>query len=119
MSKIYEKYEELKKVDSEKIYLFEIGAFYLFLDKDAENVSEKLNLKLTRFTKDILKCGFPSNSINKYKRLFREKELDVEIVKKEDRNKNDIINKIRMLDVSDITPIDALNILDNFKSMLD
>lgn len=35
MSKLYDKYLELKKKDESKMYLFRCGNFYIFLDEDA------------------------------------------------------------------------------------
>ena len=40
MSKIYNKYLELKKENDDKFYLFKCGNFYIFLDEDAERINE-------------------------------------------------------------------------------
>lgn len=58
MSKLYEKYSQLKRLDSSKYYLFQSGIFYIFIDQDAIFMSSALNLKLTHLNNEILKCGF-------------------------------------------------------------
>lgn len=80
MSKLYEKYKFLKSNNSSKLYLFKSGIFYIFLDEDAKFVSNILNLKLTNLNDTILKCGFPVSNISKYLNLFKEYNLDVEIL---------------------------------------
>ena len=70
MSKLHDKYLKLKKDDSSKMYLFESDKFYIFIDEDAENISKITTLKLTNLTNDVLKCGFPSISIDKYLDIF-------------------------------------------------
>lgn len=66
MSKLYKRYLQLKAIDSSKIYLFKSGIFYIFLDADAKKMSNILNLKLTNLNDEIVKCGFPVNTLTKY-----------------------------------------------------
>ena len=40
MSKLYEKFLELKKANNNKIYLFKSGIFYIGLSEDAKVISE-------------------------------------------------------------------------------
>lgn len=80
MSKLYEKYKFLKIQNPSKLYLFKSGIFYIFLDEDAKFISNILNLKLTNLNENILKCGFPVKNINKYLNLFKEHNLDIEIL---------------------------------------
>ena len=56
MSKIYDKYVELKNNDSDKIYLFLCGNFYIFLDSDAIMLNEMFDMKLTKFSNLCDKC---------------------------------------------------------------
>ena len=42
MSKLYNKYLNLKEMDSSKLYLFKNGIFYIFISDDAVSVSETL-----------------------------------------------------------------------------
>lgn len=58
MSKLYEKYKNLKSENATKLYLFKSGIFYIFLDEDAIKMSNLLNLKLTNLNETIVKCGF-------------------------------------------------------------
>ena len=66
MSKLYLEYLRRKKVDASKYYLFKSGLFYIFLDEDAKNINKITPLNITNLNKDIVKCGFPSNSLEKY-----------------------------------------------------
>lgn len=71
MSKIYQQYMALKMLDSNQLYLFKSGIFYIFVDEDAKLMSSILNLKLTNLNSIIVKCGFPTSQIEKYSRLIR------------------------------------------------
>lgn len=71
MSKLYQKYMSLKMLDSNKLYLFKSGIFYIFIDEDAKIMSPILNLKLTNLNSVIVKCGFPTSQIDKYSRLIK------------------------------------------------
>ena len=72
MSKLYQKYMSLKMQDSETLYLFKSGIFYIFLDEDAKLIHSKLNLKLTNLNSMVVKCGFPISKIDKYINLINE-----------------------------------------------
>ena len=80
MSKLFDIYRRLKEQDSETLYLFKSGIFYIFLDKDALKINELLSLKLTHLNNDVLKCGFPSSSIDKYYIKFKENNVNVKII---------------------------------------
>lgn len=118
MSKLYDKYLKLKKDDSSKMYLFESDKFYIFIDEDAENISKITTLKLTNLTNDVLKCGFPSISIDKYLDIFNNLKLNIEVVNKDKLGIEDIIKKIRNLDIDNITPMESLNILKELKECI-
>ena len=66
MSKLYMKYLEKKNIDKNKYYLFECGTFYIFIDDDAYKISKYVPFKITKLNENIVKCGFPKNSIDKY-----------------------------------------------------
>lgn len=73
MSKLYNTYISLKnsKQNEENIlYLFKSGMFFICLDEDAKIASKILNLKLTNLNNNIVKCGFPTNSFEKYSNLL-------------------------------------------------
>ena len=71
MSKLYDKYENLKSTNANSIYLFECGNFYIALDSDAIVMNEMFNLKLTKFSNLCDKCGFPKNALEKYKEQLK------------------------------------------------
>ena len=94
MSKLYERYQLLKKQDSSILYLFRSGIFYIFLDEDAKKMSNILNLKLTNLNENILKCGFPVNNLAKYSTLIENAGYKVNIVNsntEETHSSNDYI----------------------------
>ena len=66
MSKLQKQYEDLKRKDSEKIYIFRVGIFYNILNEDAKVVSDSIGLKLTDLGPSIVKCGFPIAKLDKY-----------------------------------------------------
>ena len=70
MSKFYELYKQLKNKDENMVYLFKSGLFYIALADDAILLSNQFNLKLTNLNKNIVKCGFPVSSLNKYSKLL-------------------------------------------------
>ena len=80
MSKLYEKYLVLKQNESNKLYLFKSGIFYLFLDADAQKVSSLLNLKLTNLNDNVVKCSFPVKNLSQYLHKFNLLGLDVSVI---------------------------------------
>ena len=80
MSKLINTYKQLKENDSETFYLFKSGIFYIFLDEDAKKMNSILNLKLTNLNNDIVKCGFPTNSISKYINLLISNNIKFKII---------------------------------------
>ncbi len=131
MSKLYTEYLQLKADNPDSLYLFKSGAFYLFLDKDAKFVSQKLNLKLAQLNKHVVKCGFPSTSLEKYLKLLQGFNLDIQIIDEvlpykyfsldylSIQKSLYILNTIHELDISSITPIQAMQLLIDFKSKLE
>ncbi len=80
MSKSYNSYLSMKKTDKDTILLFKSGIFYILLDNDARLVSSILNLKLTQLNSDVVKCGFPISSLDKYLHLLIKYSLNVKII---------------------------------------
>lgn len=124
MSKIYDKYLELKKDESNDcVYLFKAGIFYIFIDEDAKKMSELFELKLCNLNETILKCGFPINSLNKYSRLLKENNIDFKIITSElekvnetsdylnNVQINEFLKKIKKLDIDNISPKQAYDII--------
>ena len=123
MSKLYLEYKRKKDDNKDKYYLFKSGLFYIFIDEDAKKINKITPLNITNLNNDIVKCGFPSNSLDKYLDIFKNLGLDVEIVNRIDENENKdistkIIKKIKNLNINALTPVKALNILNEFKDML-
>ena len=127
MSKLYLEYLKKKKENNDKFYFFKSGLFYIFIDEDAKKITKITPLNITNLNNDIVKCGFPSNSLDKYLTIFKNLGLDVEIVG-DIENKNiitnkdistKIIKKIKSININTLTPVKALNILNEFKGMLD
>ena len=120
MSKLYMKYLEKKNIDKNKYYLFECGMFYIFIDDDAYKISKYVPFKITRLNENIVKCGFPKNSIDKYIEIFNNLELDVEIINNNDRGviNDKIIKMIKDIDIDNISPLKAIEILYKFKELL-
>lgn len=115
MSKLIEKYNELKEKDKDKLYLFKSGKFYIFLCDDADYINEYVVLKKTIFTKDTYKCGFPVERLDAYLKVFKNHNLNIEII---ENNNKDIINIIKNIDIDNITPMDALNKLKDIKELI-
>ena len=121
MSKIYNEYLRLKESNSDKLYLFKSGNFYIFVGEDCDFINNYIVLKKTKFSNESEKCGFPINSLEQYLRVFSNHKLYIEIIEnipiKNDKNENvtDIINKI---DINNITPVEALIILNRIKELI-
>ena len=92
MSKLFDVYERLKKEDSETLYLFKSGIFYIFLDEDAKTINKFYNLKLTYLNAEIVKCGFPLNSLQKYLNLFNNFPYKIKIIDNLNNDYNTVFN---------------------------
>lgn len=121
MSKIYNMYLKLKEKDKEKLYLFHCGKFYIFIGSDADFVNQYMVLKKTKFTNEVDKCGFPENVLENYLEVFKNLNLNIEVIEKfdEDKDNQKIISKIKKLDLDSMTPKEALNKLYEFKKDLE
>lgn len=129
MSKLLNQYESLKKVDSSYIYIFRVGIFYNIINEDAKIINEKLGLKLTYLGPNISKCGFPVSTLDKYKKILKEKDLKYKIIDNLPNNINtidymnsieikQIISKIKNLDMNNTTFQQAFNILLDIQNKL-
>ena len=121
MSKLYNKYENLKKENTNKLYSFLCGNFYIALDSDAIILNELFDFKLTKFSNICDKCGFPKSSLNKYKELFDTKGIDYEVIyadKTSDDKLNEILEIINNSEINKISKKDAKNIILNIKSII-
>lgn len=111
MSKVYEKYLKNKINDKDKIYIFRSGAFYIALCDDASFLNDKYGLKITYLNDEVFKCGFPINSINKYENMFKLDNISYEIVKDIDKDRDTIIKILENVNIDNITPLEAFDIL--------
>lgn len=119
MSKIYNKYLELKAENDKKMYLFKSGKFYIFLADDCEKINNYMVLKKVPFCKETKKCGFPETVLEDYLRVFKNHNLDVEIINdftlKSNQNLYEYIDNI---DLDNITPMKALEKLTKIKEIV-
>lgn len=127
MSKLYSKYQELKKENPDKIYIFKAGIFYIFLDEDAKKIGPILNLKLTNLNSEIVKCGFPVSTLEKYLTRFKTLPYQIEIVeqikeKPQSQKKittikkyEKIANEISKIDLNSISISQAFLFLDHLQ----
>lgn len=116
MSKLLKQYEELKKKDPEKVYIFKVGIFYNILNEDARLVSKEIGLKLTDLSPEIVKCGFPVATLEKYTNLLSEHNIKFEVVSNQTSSNQhtsyeQIINKIRNINLDNTTCKEAFDIL--------
>jgi DNA mismatch repair ATPase MutS len=118
LSKIYAKYLELKEKDKEKLYLFKSGKFYIFIADDCDAINDYVVLKKVKFTNEVYKCGFPENVLEDYLRVFKNHNLNIELVDNTNLNNNSIYDIIKNTDINKITPLEALKILENLKEII-
>ena len=130
MSKLYNTYEELKKENSNLIYLFKSGIFFIALDKDAYTLSNLFSFKITNFTPTIVKCGFPCSSYEKYLKLFNACNLNTKIIELNNSSAskvdnyqkkekiNNILDKINSLDINSLSVKEAFNIIEELQKCL-
>lgn len=122
MSKLLKQYEELKKKDSKRIYVFKVGIFYNILNEDARLVSNAIGLKLTNLSPEIIKCGFPISQKEKYSLLLNNNNIAFEFVTPTPSDQNtsyiNIIKKIQNIDLNNTTCKEAFDILYNIQQKL-
>ena len=130
MGKLYTKYTKLKQENPNITYIFKVGIFYIFIDEDAKYINSVLGLKLTPLNDTIFKCGFPISKLSKYTSLLEENKIQFQIVDNtlsvitntEDyvnsEEVSNIISAIKKLDIEQTSPIEAFNMLVEFKNIL-
>ena len=122
MSKIIKQYKELKEKDASPIYIFRIGIFYNILNEDAKILNEKLGLKLTSLSPEIIKCGFPISSLEKYTKKLNNLQLKYMVIDDLPKDTNivdysnnieikKILKKIIEIDMNNTTFQQSFNIL--------
>lgn len=123
MSKLQKQYDELKRKNSKKIYIFKVGIFYNILNEDAKVVSNSIGLKLTDLGPSIVKCGFPIAKLDKYTNLLKSKNLPFEVISdiapsNQSTSYEKIVNKIKNIDLNNTTFHQAFDILYNIQQNL-
>ena len=129
LSKLYNTYLTLKKQDSETIYLFKSGIFFLAIDKDAYILSDIFNFKLGNLNDIVVKCGFPCSSFDKYSKLFKLHNLNIKIIELEDNNTlyrineyvqnqttKELLNYINSVDINNLSIPEAYQWIADVKS---
>lgn len=127
MSKLYDIYKKLKNENNETIYLFKSGVFYICLDNDAKILSKIYNLKLTNLNVDIVKCGFPCSSFDKYYKLFVNDNINFKIVENNTifdgadylQNKTllSLLEKINQVSVDNLSVSEAYRFIEEIKEL--
>lgn len=124
MSKLYNKYLELKQTNPEIIYLFKSGIFFISLAQDAHASSNIFGFKLSNFTPTVVKCGFPCSSIEKYKRLFEACNLNFKIIELENANLKgsfqnleiiELLNSIKNIDINNLSIKEAYALIEKLQ----
>lgn len=121
MSKLYDKFLELKRSNNDKLYIFKSGIFYISLNEDATKLSEIFNFKITNLNDNVTKCGFPEKRLDYYSSLLEKMNIDFEIIDsgyQKVENRSDYINTLNFKNVVDkLVKIDFNNI--TFKEAFD
>ena len=115
MNNLYSIYLEKKSKDDKKILLFKSGKFYYLLGEDAKIMNKELSLKLTKFSKETDKCGFPVTQLKKYTKFFSLLGYEYELVL---GKKDKIIEDLKTIDINEIDGNKALKILKEYKEIL-
>ena len=128
MSKLINKYKKLKEQDAETLYLFKSGIFYIFLAEDAQKISRLFSLKLTPLNNDVLKCGFPLSSINKYSIKFRENNIRVKIIEDniifsesnffKEQKYLQLIGILQNIDIDSLSVSEAYKVIETLKNLI-
>ena len=124
---MFQLYKQLKCKNNEYIYLFKSGIFYIALDDDAIYLSNLFNFKLTNLNSSVVKCGFPTSSIDKYTKLFSSYGIDFKLIdydlntiyspKEFQLNSNikDLLNSINSVDTDNLSISEAYNFIEDLK----
>lgn len=129
MSKLINKLNEFKKQDASSIYIFRVGIFYNIFNEDAKIINEKLGLKLTQLSSEIIKCGFPISSLEKYTKKLDNLQLKYKIIDDLPQNTSitdysnnieikKLLKKIIEIDMNNTTFQQSFNILLDLQNKL-
>lgn len=124
MSKLYHFYQLTKMKHPDKVILIKSGTFYVILEKDAILVNDLLGLKLTPLNENIVKCGFPIISLPKYEKMLQSNYIDYFVTELNENYsqlksyEKKVIEEIQLLDLNQITPMAAFNLLAKYQEQL-
>ena len=114
VSKIVREYNRLKGKNKDKLYLFKVGKFYIFIGEDVNIINNYMVLKITKFSNEYDKCGFPVERLDDYLRVFKNLKLDVEVI--DEIQDIDVIKELKNINIDELSKEDALNLLKEIKS---
>lgn len=130
MSKLFDNYLNLKATEKDAnntLYIFKSGIFFIFLDNDAKIASRLLNLKITYLTEDVIKCGFPINSLEKYTNILNKTSYKIKIIDtaknyiytfddyKLDKKIEELLSVINSVDINSLSVKEAYDFIDFLK----
>lgn len=126
MSKMLNNYYNLKKQNSNIIYLFKNGIFYVAIEDDAKFLANVLNLKLTNLNAESVKCGFPCSSFDKYYFKLNSLNIQFKIIDKdticdsdiyiENKIIKDILQSIKKVDINNLSVSNAFSFIENLQN---
>lgn len=123
MSRLLNTYKNLKKQNTDVIYLFKSGAFYLALEEDAKMFSDQFGLKLINLNDEAVKCGFPCSSFSKYYLMLNSMNKDFKVIDKDTISDAEVylenIEVIKLLNKIKEIDVDKLSISEAFKFIED
>ncbi len=131
MSKLYVEYLKLKSKNTDKLYLFKSGIFYIALEDDAKKLSKLFEFKITNLNQSVIKCGFPQKRLEFYIDKLNSLNVPFEIIdlnySKVDNYSDylnnskvkDIIQSIMKIDMNNISFKESFEFLEKVKVELD
>lgn len=114
VSKIVREYNRLKSKNKDTLYLFKVGKFYIFIGEDVNTINNYMVLKITKFSNEYDKCGFPVERLDDYLRVFKNLKLDVEVI--DEIQDIDVIKELKNINIDELSKEDAINLLKEIKS---
>lgn len=131
MSKLYVEYLKLKSKNTDKLYLFKSGIFYIALEDDAKKLSKLFEFKITNLNQSVIKCSFPQKRLEFYIDKLNSLNVPFEIIdlnySKVDNYSDylnnskvkDIIQSIMKIDMNNISFKESFEFLEKVKVELD
>ena len=126
----FEKFKELKFLNPSKLYIFENGVFYISYNEDADKMKDVFGFVVKQMGSVYRKCEFPVQYFERYEKALQLKRIDYEVIAISKRKKKieanalensssecsnlihlEIIQMIQKVELSKITPIQAINLL--------